>query len=125
APLDVADRAGRPLERLAVRRGDHAHEPGVVAARLAADADVIRDHVRRLAGAAVVAAAEAADVRRALVAVAHHLAEPALTEDLRQGQRRHHGRRHAVLRVDAGVRRAAGDLDLPPLRADGADRQVG
>jgi hypothetical protein len=55
----------------------------------------------------------------------HHLAEPATGLHVGERERKDHGRTDPALGCDTGVRGAAENLDLPAIRADGADRDIG
>ena len=54
-----------------------------------------------------------------------YLAEPAAGLHVGERKRKNHGRADPALRCDAGMRGAAENLDLPAIRADGADGDVG
>jgi hypothetical protein len=60
-----------------------------------------------------------------LLLALHYLAEPATSLHIGERQRQDHGRTDPALGCDAGVRGAAENLDLPAIRADGADRDIG
>src|SRR3954454_21157215 len=64
------------------------------------------------------------DIAGALLLALRDLAEPAAFLHLGERQREDHGRRDAALRRAARMRGAAEDLDLPAIRADGADHHV-
>src|SRR5262249_55607955 len=70
-------------------------------------------------------AGDGADIARAISLAFNHLAEPAAGFHVGERKRKNHGRADPALRRDAGMRGPAENLDLPAIRADGADGDVG
>src|SRR5205807_1298274 len=92
-------------------------------AGLAADKHIIGHYVGRDARTLPIRAAKAADIRGPLFSSATDLAEPTVTMDLREGERCHHSRGDATLRMCTRMRRLTVHLNLPALRAHSADGQ--
>ena len=95
-----------------------------MAAAFAAHVHVVRDDIGSVSGRPAVAAGDGADIARAQSLALHHLAEPAAGLYVGERERKDHGRADAALRCDAGMRGAAEDLDLPAIRAHGADGDI-
>src|SRR5581483_4904142 len=96
-----------------------------MAARFAAQADVISHNISGLAGAATALTAEVADVGGALAGLLPDLAEPAAADHVGQREGSHGRGGNPLLRMDAGVSRPAADLYFPALRADGPNGELG
>ena len=123
APVELGSPGAAAVEGAAVGLDDARHEALVVAARLALDADVVGDDVGGPADAAAVGAGRCCrrwrcprrrrggGCGRTSRGAARRRARAAATS----------GAEMPCSGCSAGVRRLAGDLDLPARRADGAD----
>ena len=96
-----------------------------MAAAFAAHVHIVGDNIGGVPGRPAVAAGDGANIAGALPLALHHLAEPATSLHIGKRKRQDHGRTDPALGCDAGVRGAAENLDLPAIRADGADRDIG
>src|SRR6185437_736839 len=105
--------------------GDLPDELAVVAAAFAAHVHIVGDDIGGVSGRPPLAAGDRANIARALPLAFHHLSEPAAGLHVGKRERKDHGRRDPALRRDAGMRGATENLDLPAIRADGADGDVG
>src|SRR5262249_47795983 len=112
-------------ERRLVGARDLLEEFAVVAAAFAAHMDIVGDDVGGVAGRPTLAAGDGTDIAGARALAFHHLAEPAAGLHVGERERKDHGRADPALRRDAGMRSAAENLDLPAIRPDGADGDVG
>src|SRR5262245_12268722 len=113
------------LERCSVGFGDLLEKLRVVASAFAAHVNIVGDDIGGISGRPAIAAGDRADIARALPLALDHLAEPATGLHVGKRKRKDHGRTDPALWCHACVRGAAKNLDLPAIRADGADADIG
>src|SRR5438067_4444491 len=102
APATIVANFARGLMKGILASGrDLLDKARIVTAGFAFDERVIRDDIGGLAGALPILPAEYPDIGGPFLAVVMNLAKPAALVNLGHGQRRHHGRAHALLRMDA------------------------
>src|SRR5580704_15094533 len=96
-----------------------------MAAAFATHVHIVGDDIGGVSSRLAVAAGDGTDITCTLPLAFHNLAKPATGPHVGERKRKDHGRTDPVLRCDAGMRGATKNLDLPAVRADGADGYIG